>query len=59
VKFPPSLSESLCVGHNLKERKLTEEKKDTSGDELIETLLEKALAGELTHSLGIPSWGEA
>src|SRR4249919_1820590 len=83
---PPAarVSESLCVGHNLREKeKMTKEKKETKCDDLIDALLEKhgkspeavlgengliaelkkrvverALAGELTHHLGYAK-GEA
>ena len=77
------VSESLCVGHNLREGKMTKEKKETKCDDLIDALLqghgisqeavlgengliaqlkkrvvERALAGELTHHLGYAK-GEA
>jgi hypothetical protein len=77
------VSESLCLGHNLREGKMTKEKKETKCDDLIDALLEKhgispeavlgengliaqlkkrvverALAGELTHHLGYAK-GEA
>ncbi len=77
------VSESLCVGHNLREGKMTNAKKETKCDDLIDALLEehgisqeavlgengliaqlkkrvveRALAGELTHHLGYAK-GEA
>ena len=76
------VSESLCLGHNLREKEMSKEKKDARCDDLIDALLEKhgispeavlgengliaqlksiverALAGELTHHLGYAK-GEA
>ena len=76
-------AESLCLGHNLREKEMSKEKKDARCDDLIDALLEKhgispeavlgesgliaqlkkrvvekALAGELTHHLGYAK-GEA
>ena len=83
AKLRGRVSESLCLGHNLREKEMSKEKKDARCDDLIDALLEKhgispeavlgengliaqlkkrvverALAGELTHHLGYAK-GEA